>query len=268
MNQDIGGFGSNKRSNSSRGPTFEPDRIVDVQAPVVRAQETVRQRFDLLGGARGVEQLAAHQPYLPAIGAQLRVIGKADVIDAAVPIVLEVVELLGELRTCTCTRHSAARRPSGGKDAACALLAELADWNSRVRFLRSGTALHRLLRRSSANIVVLYDKFLTEHSGAASFERLRRSDLVFVTVPTPYDESREACDLRSVRDVVDRLDVPICIKSTVPPGTIAALIAETGKTIAYSPEYIGERPGHQWPEADSAGSIHPRRRPDRVPARS
>ena len=117
------------------------------------------------------------------------------------------------------------------------------------------TALHRLLRRSPHNTVAVYDRYLAEHSGGEALARLDRCDLVFVAVPTPYDRARDACDLSAVRDVVSRVNVPMCIKSTVPPGTVEALVAETGKPIAFSPEYIGERAGHPWSEADSAGFV-------------
>ena len=118
-----------------------------------------------------------------------------------------------------------------------------------------GAALHRLLVRGPNNTIALYDRYIPEYSGAEALARLNRCDLVFVAVPTPFDESRNACDLSNVREVVGRLNVPICIKSTVPPGTIEALIAQTNKAIAYSPEYLGESPGHPWSEADSAGFV-------------
>jgi len=118
-----------------------------------------------------------------------------------------------------------------------------------------GMALHRVLRRNANNNVALYDRNLAEHAGPGALEGINRCDLVFVAVPTPYDEAHGACDVSAVRDVVARVNVPMCIKSTVPPGTIETLVAETGKAIAYSPEYIGERTGHPWSEADSAGFV-------------
>jgi len=118
-----------------------------------------------------------------------------------------------------------------------------------------GRALHRLLGRNPDHAVTVYDKYVGEHSGVAALERLNRCDLVFVAVPTPFDEAQGSCDLSNVREIVARVNVPMCIKSTVPPGTVDALIAETGKAIAFSPEYIGERPGHPWGEADSAGFV-------------
>jgi UDPglucose 6-dehydrogenase len=118
-----------------------------------------------------------------------------------------------------------------------------------------GTALHRLFGKNPAHTISVYDRYLADYRGDAALERLNACDLVFVAVPTPYDEGRGSCDVTAVRDVVERLLVPMCIKSTVPPGTIGALVAATGKSIAYSPEYIGERAGHPWSEADSAGFV-------------
>ena len=118
-----------------------------------------------------------------------------------------------------------------------------------------GTALHRFFRRSPDHTVDIYDKYLTVHSGGSALDRLNRCDLVFIAVPTPYDDASASCDLSAVREVVDHLHVPMCIKSTVPPGTIDALIAETGKRIAFSPEYIGESDDHPWPEVDSPGFV-------------
>lgn len=115
--------------------------------------------------------------------------------------------------------------------------------------------MHRLLERDSDNVVAVYDKYVSEHAAASDLERLNGCDVVFVAVPTPYDAAHDTCDLTAVRDIVERVNVPMCIKSTVPPGTIDALVAETGKTIAFSPEYVGERPGHPWPDADSSGFV-------------
>jgi UDPglucose 6-dehydrogenase len=118
-----------------------------------------------------------------------------------------------------------------------------------------GSALGRFFRRDAGNTVAVYDKYQAAYNDRLAWERLDRCELVFVAVPTPYDQARERCDVSAVRDVVRRLRVPVCIKSTVPPGTTDALIAETGQPIAYSPEYLGEREGHPWSEADSPGFV-------------
>ena len=115
-----------------------------------------------------------------------------------------------------------------------------------------GTALHRFFGRNPANAIAIYDKFDPRFCDASILDELNRCDLVFIAVPTPYDAARETCDVSAVHEVIGGLQVPICIKSTVPPGTTDGLIAATARAIAFSPEYLGERAGHPWPEADSA----------------
>lgn len=61
---------------------------------------------------------------------------------------------------------------------------------------------------------------------------------VCVDTPTAADGR---CDTSNVRAAVRR--VPnglVWVRSTVPPGTIDALVAETGKAICLSPEYFGQ----------------------------
>ena len=48
---------------------------------------------------------------------------------------------------------------------------------------------------------------------------------------------------------------PLCIRSTVVPGTVDRLIKQTGKSIAFSPEYLGEQPGDPWVEELSCGFL-------------
>jgi UDPglucose 6-dehydrogenase len=118
-----------------------------------------------------------------------------------------------------------------------------------------GTALHRFFRQNAAHAIAIYDKGIPQYGGTPARNALNRCDLVFVAVPTPYDQALETCDVSAVRDVIGRLCVPVCIKSTIPPGTTDGLIATTGQAIAYSPEYLGERPNHPWPEVDSAAFV-------------
>jgi UDPglucose 6-dehydrogenase len=118
-----------------------------------------------------------------------------------------------------------------------------------------GTALHRFFRRQASNRFAIYDTGIPQHAGDAAVERLNRCDIVFVAVPTPYDQAGETCDISAVRAVIEHVRVPACIKSTVPPGTTDGLIAATGRAIAFSPEYLGERAGHPWPEVDSAAFV-------------
>jgi UDPglucose 6-dehydrogenase len=118
-----------------------------------------------------------------------------------------------------------------------------------------GHALARFFGRSGAHRVAIYDKYLAEHCSRANLLAVDACDVVFVAVPTPYDPVLNGCDVSNVVEVVDRLTAPVCIKSTVPPGTIDELRASTGKRIAYSPEYLGEAPGHPWPNVDDCGFV-------------
>ncbi len=65
-------------------------------------------------------------------------------------------------------------------------------------------------------------------------------ELAVVCVPTPLGEDG-ACDTSIVKSAISRLNNPhILVKSTIAPGTVDRLRAETGKRICFSPEYIGE----------------------------
>lgn len=68
--------------------------------------------------------------------------------------------------------------------------------------------------------------------------------LAIVCVPTPMQESEgefKKVDLSIVEEVVKWLDTElILIKSTIPPTTTERLVKETGKKIAFSPEFVGE----------------------------
>jgi UDPglucose 6-dehydrogenase len=72
----------------------------------------------------------------------------------------------------------------------------------------------------------------------------KQCHLAIVSVPTPMqsvEQEFKPVDLSAIEEVVGWLETPlILIKSTVPPGTIDRLVKETGKKIAFSPEYVGE----------------------------
>ena len=65
-------------------------------------------------------------------------------------------------------------------------------------------------------------------------------DFAVVCVGTPSREDGSA-HLDDVRSAIEQLPVErVMLRSTVPPGTTDALTAQTGKTICFSPEYVGE----------------------------
>lgn len=88
---------------------------------------------------------------------------------------------------------------------------------------------------------VLYD----EPKGVGSREAINKSEVAFVSVPTPQGQ-RGACDTTIVETVVRWIEAPvIVIRSTVSVGTSRRLAAETGKRIVFQPEYgPAETPDH------------------------
>ncbi len=68
----------------------------------------------------------------------------------------------------------------------------------------------------------------------------KRADLAVISVPTPMGADGSA-DLSAIESTLKWLKTDlVLIKSTVPPGTTAALSKKFKKNIAFSPEYIGE----------------------------
>jgi len=77
-----------------------------------------------------------------------------------------------------------------------------------------------------------------------SFEEVKRADIIFICVPTPYDESRGGFDLSIVEDVLSNLggEKIIVIKSTVLPGTTENLQKQYPQhKILFNPEFLVEK---------------------------
>ena len=117
-----------------------------------------------------------------------------------------------------------------------------------------GRALERFFRRSPQNDIFLYDKYICGIDSVLHQDAINDADLVFVAVPTPT-ASDGTCSIAEVEDAVHWITSPVCIKSTIIPGTVERLVEVTGKRIAFSPEYIGETPFHPWTEIDSCGFL-------------
>jgi UDPglucose 6-dehydrogenase len=118
-----------------------------------------------------------------------------------------------------------------------------------------GQGLGRFLGRRSSIRLTIHDKFDRRFANPEGYACFSKCDFVFVAVPTPTSSDGMSCDLESVHEVVSHIDVPMCIKSTIPPGTTVALVNRYKKSIAFSPEYMGEGPRHPWPETDSCGFV-------------
>src|SRR5450756_442116 len=100
-----------------------------------------------------------------------------------------------------------------------------------------GRSLHSSFKDSGHSCLV-YDRNVPELSDVTIKAQINRCELVLIAVPTNLNSNGE-CDLSEVDDVVSWVTAPMCLKSTVLPGTVDRLIERTGKSIAFSPEYAG-----------------------------
>lgn len=107
-----------------------------------------------------------------------------------------------------------------------------------------GKALESLFG-SSGHEVSIYDRFQAPYDDGYHLKRLKNVDVAFIAVPTPSNPDG-TCDTSAVEEVVSWVPGPICIKSTVPPGTTDRLVAQSGKQIVFSPEYTGETNFHPY----------------------
>lgn len=118
-----------------------------------------------------------------------------------------------------------------------------------------GKALGRLFGYEAGKSgVEVYDKHTVGLGGTERQKAVQHCDLVFVAVPT-VEKADGSCDLSAVEEVVSWVNPPMCLKSTVPPGTVDRLARQTGKPIAFSPEYVGETPWHPWKGIESHGFV-------------
>lgn len=115
-----------------------------------------------------------------------------------------------------------------------------------------GKALAQCLSSNSANAVVIYDKFLKPFDEQRLKQEINTCELVFVCVPTPSNSG--TCDTSAVEECVGWITRPICIKSTIIPGTVERL-TRGNRQIAFSPEYIGQEPQHPWKAISSCGFV-------------
>ncbi len=107
-----------------------------------------------------------------------------------------------------------------------------------------GKALAQVFRYDTGNAdLVIYDKYVKGMNSPRQRAALQECDLVFIAVPTPEGPDG-SCDLSAIEEVASWVSPVMCVKSTVPPGTVDRLAAKTGKTICFSPEYVGETLWH------------------------
>jgi UDPglucose 6-dehydrogenase len=118
-----------------------------------------------------------------------------------------------------------------------------------------GKALAQVFKYEAGNPdLVIYDKFVKGMNTPSRRGAVQKCDLVFIAVPTPEGPDGK-CDLSAIEEVVSWIKPVMCVKSTVPPGTVDQLTAKTGKTICFSPEYVGETVWHPLKGIESHGFV-------------
>jgi UDPglucose 6-dehydrogenase len=118
-----------------------------------------------------------------------------------------------------------------------------------------GKALAKVFQYEAGNsYLVIYDKFVKGMNTSRRRAALQQCDLVFIAVPTPEGPDGR-CDLTAIEEVISWVRPVMCVKSTVPPGTVDRLGAQTGKTICFSPEYVGETAWHPLKGIENHGFV-------------
>lgn len=141
------------------------------------------------------------------------------------------------------------RRPAEGGDAGEETSA------MRIGLVGFGVVGHALARLfGSEEELAIYDKFRRGYNSAAHRTAVDTTDLTFVAVPTPEAPDGSA-DISQVEEVASWVQAPMCIKSTVPPGTTDMLAHKYGKAICFSPEYVGETTWHPFKAVESHGFV-------------
>jgi UDPglucose 6-dehydrogenase len=118
-----------------------------------------------------------------------------------------------------------------------------------------GKAVATCFTRNPTNEIAVYDKVLPNFNTDDHRNQVNECDFVFVCVPTPSGPDGMSCDTSAVEEVVRWVKAPICIKSTVVPGTVDRLASVVGRSIVCSPEYVGETPWHPWKVSGSYGFV-------------
>ena len=108
--------------------------------------------------------------------------------------------------------------------------------NKKVLIIGSGIVGGNLKNEIGCLNPDVYDKYKPEKCTKSS----DYYDFAFVCVPTDYKGKENPCDITEVRNAILENEAGLYIvKSTVLPGTVDKLKAETGKRIVFSPEYYG-----------------------------
>lgn len=100
-----------------------------------------------------------------------------------------------------------------------------------------GGAIKRFFQKTNTPNLYLFDKY----KGEGSLDDIQKADVVFVAVPTPFEEEKGGFDLTFVRDAISSLQGSkiVVIKSTVLPGTTENFQKEFPQhKFIFNPEFL------------------------------
>lgn len=108
---------------------------------------------------------------------------------------------------------------------------------ANILIIGYGIVGHNLEKELSPLSIAIYDKYKNIQK---SYSKDRKYSIAFICVDTPKNE-KSLCDITEVKNAIMENNADIFVlKSTILPGTVDKLCAETGKTVIFSPEYYGE----------------------------
>lgn len=107
-----------------------------------------------------------------------------------------------------------------------------------------GGALRRYFGTVDDKELFIYDKF----QELGSLEEVNKAEVIFVCVPTPFDEEKGYCDLSAVEDAFSNIkgEKIVVIKSTVLPGTSDYFQEKYPQLkVLHNPEFLTEATAEQ-----------------------
>lgn len=107
-----------------------------------------------------------------------------------------------------------------------------------------GNAMYQSFLKLGVKQVNVYDKF--KDGGIGSFENVVKSDILFLALPTPYNESKKSYDYDPLEETLQLLkninySGAIVIKSTVVPETTFNLEKKFNLGLIHNPEFLTAR---------------------------
>lgn len=106
-----------------------------------------------------------------------------------------------------------------------------------------GDAIYNSFNNKHINLIV-YDKY--KNGGIGSLHDILKTDLVFLCLPTPFNDSTKKYDISSLSETLSSLSYNkysglIIIKSTVTPGTCQQFTSDFNLKIIHNPEFLTAR---------------------------